>query len=163
MLNINFADDWIQTTDLWYPKQKLCQLSHNHCPNDLMFECNNGQLTMCFICSQSYKAPTILRLYSRNCKQFTRKYESKVVIYARRGFIRWAIDCELLICRNYVCSGERRTWRRPSFPYGARKTTICEGKEREREVNGKSYKGRRMTIKQTNGGKKEKERSFEEI
>ena len=34
--------------------------------------------------------------------------------------------------------------------------------KREREVNGKSYKGRRMTIKQTNGGKKEKERSFEE-
>ena len=28
----NLADDWIQTADLWYWKQPLCQLSHNHCP-----------------------------------------------------------------------------------------------------------------------------------
>ena len=27
-----FADDWIRTTDLWYWKQLLYQLSHNHCP-----------------------------------------------------------------------------------------------------------------------------------
>ena len=32
MLNINFADDWIRTADLWYRKQLLYQLSHNHCP-----------------------------------------------------------------------------------------------------------------------------------
>ena len=30
--NINFADDWIQTADLWYQKQQIYQLSHNHCP-----------------------------------------------------------------------------------------------------------------------------------
>ena len=30
--NINFANDWIRTTDLWYHKQPLYQLSHNHCP-----------------------------------------------------------------------------------------------------------------------------------
>ena len=30
MVNINFADDWIQTTDLWYWKQPIYQLSHNH-------------------------------------------------------------------------------------------------------------------------------------
>ena len=33
MLNIHFADDWIQTMDLWYWKQLLYQLSHNHCPS----------------------------------------------------------------------------------------------------------------------------------
>ena len=30
MFNINFADDWIRTADLWYWKQPLYQLSHNH-------------------------------------------------------------------------------------------------------------------------------------
>ena len=30
--SINFADDWIQTADLWYWKQPLYQLRHNHCP-----------------------------------------------------------------------------------------------------------------------------------
>ena len=33
MFNINFADDWIRTADLWYRKQLLFQLSHNHCPD----------------------------------------------------------------------------------------------------------------------------------
>ena len=31
--SINFADDWIRTADLWYQKQPLYQLSHNHCPS----------------------------------------------------------------------------------------------------------------------------------
>ena len=31
--SINFADDWIRTADLWYWKQLLYQLSHNHCPS----------------------------------------------------------------------------------------------------------------------------------
>ena len=26
------ADDWIRTRVLWYRKQPLCQLRHNHCP-----------------------------------------------------------------------------------------------------------------------------------
>ena len=30
--NINFANDWIRTADLWCRKQPLYQLSHNHCP-----------------------------------------------------------------------------------------------------------------------------------
>ena len=29
-INIIFADDWIQTGDLWYRKRPLYQLSHNH-------------------------------------------------------------------------------------------------------------------------------------
>ena len=29
--SINFAKDWIPTADLWYWKQPLYQLSHNHC------------------------------------------------------------------------------------------------------------------------------------
>ena len=32
MLNINFADDWFRSADLWYWKQPLYQLSHNHSP-----------------------------------------------------------------------------------------------------------------------------------
>ena len=28
----NFANDWILTSDLWFWKWLLCQLSHNHCP-----------------------------------------------------------------------------------------------------------------------------------
>ena len=31
MFNINFADDWIWTADLWYQKRPVYQLSHNHC------------------------------------------------------------------------------------------------------------------------------------
>ena len=34
MFNINIADDWIQTMDLWYRKQLLYQLSHYHCLQD---------------------------------------------------------------------------------------------------------------------------------
>ena len=33
MFNINFADDWIRTADLWYQKQLLYQLTHNHIPH----------------------------------------------------------------------------------------------------------------------------------
>ena len=36
--SINFADDWIRTTDLWYQKQPLYQLSHNHCPYYMLFK-----------------------------------------------------------------------------------------------------------------------------
>ena len=32
MFNLIFADGWIRTVDLWYRKQLLYQLSHNHCP-----------------------------------------------------------------------------------------------------------------------------------
>ena len=32
MFNINFANDWIRTADLWYRKRPLYQLSHNHFP-----------------------------------------------------------------------------------------------------------------------------------
>ena len=31
IVHINFADDWIRITDLWYQKRPLYQLSHNHC------------------------------------------------------------------------------------------------------------------------------------
>ena len=33
VFNINFANDWIRTMDLWYQKRPLYQLSHNHCSN----------------------------------------------------------------------------------------------------------------------------------
>ena len=32
MLNVNSANDWIRTEDLCCRKQRLYQLSHNHCP-----------------------------------------------------------------------------------------------------------------------------------
>ena len=35
MFNINFANDWIRTADLWSWKQPLYQLSHNHFPSCL--------------------------------------------------------------------------------------------------------------------------------
>ena len=35
MFSINFANDWIPTADLWYWKQPLYQLSHNHYPTEL--------------------------------------------------------------------------------------------------------------------------------
>ena len=34
ILNVNFADDWIWTADLWFQKRPLYQLCHNqglHC------------------------------------------------------------------------------------------------------------------------------------
>ena len=30
MFNINNADDWIQTSDLWYRKWRFSQVSNNH-------------------------------------------------------------------------------------------------------------------------------------
>ena len=30
--SIKVANDWIRTRVLWYRKQLLCQLRHNHCP-----------------------------------------------------------------------------------------------------------------------------------
>ena len=37
MYNINFADDWSRTADLWYGKRPLYHLSHNHFPISWMF------------------------------------------------------------------------------------------------------------------------------
>ena len=37
MGNIKFADNWIQTVDLWCQKQPPNQQSHNHCPLSWMF------------------------------------------------------------------------------------------------------------------------------
>ena len=50
MFNINFANDWSQTADLWYWKRRLYQLSHNHFPSAphltkkffVIIFCNNG-------------------------------------------------------------------------------------------------------------------------
>ena len=47
MFNLNFADDWIRTADLWNRKRPLYQLSHNHFPafrklNPL--KCNLGNM-----------------------------------------------------------------------------------------------------------------------
>ena len=35
MININFADDWIRTSDPWYRKQPLYKLHNNNCPTYL--------------------------------------------------------------------------------------------------------------------------------
>ena len=32
IFSINFADDWVQTADIWCWNQLLCQLSHKHSP-----------------------------------------------------------------------------------------------------------------------------------
>ena len=37
VININFADDWIRTPDLWYRKQPLYQLNHNHWARDKVY------------------------------------------------------------------------------------------------------------------------------
>ena len=37
MFNINFADNWIRTADLWCRKRPLYQLNHNHCPVDVLY------------------------------------------------------------------------------------------------------------------------------
>ena len=37
IFNINFANDLIQTSDLWYWKRPLYQLSHNHCLESLLY------------------------------------------------------------------------------------------------------------------------------
>ena len=36
MFNINFANDWSQTADLWYRKQPFYEKSHNHFPIDTL-------------------------------------------------------------------------------------------------------------------------------
>ena len=41
-----FADDWIQTTDLWSQKRLLYQLSHNHSPSVRNFK-HNFALQLC--------------------------------------------------------------------------------------------------------------------
>ena len=35
--NIQFANEWIRTADPWCWKRPLYQLSHNHCPNMILF------------------------------------------------------------------------------------------------------------------------------
>ena len=42
------ANDWIQTTDLWYRKELLYQLHHNHCPVGLFEKPLNGKETKLF-------------------------------------------------------------------------------------------------------------------
>ena len=37
MFNINFANDWIRTLDLWYRKQPLYQLSHTTAQDRKLF------------------------------------------------------------------------------------------------------------------------------
>ena len=37
MFNINLADVWFRTADLWSQKQLLHQLSQNHCPRIYLF------------------------------------------------------------------------------------------------------------------------------
>ena len=52
MFNINVADDWVRTTDFWYLKLLLYQLSHNHCP---------------YLIGVTSKIPSVsLQTYSRN-------------------------------------------------------------------------------------------------
>ena len=36
--DINFAENWIRTVDLWYRKRPLYQLSHHHCPSFHCFQ-----------------------------------------------------------------------------------------------------------------------------
>ena len=54
----NLADDCIQTANLWYRKQLLCQLSHNHCQNfpSLIIQSLNSFIGVNRICG-----PTSLR------------------------------------------------------------------------------------------------------
>ena len=40
----NIADDWIRTADLWYRKQRLYLLRHNHCPWTESLYCVEGKL-----------------------------------------------------------------------------------------------------------------------
>ena len=47
--SINFADHWIRTADLWYWKQPLYQLSHNHCPKNCLTLVMNGTLKRLFV------------------------------------------------------------------------------------------------------------------
>ena len=53
MFNINFADDWSQTVDLWYCKQPLYQLSHNRmckweAKGESILKLNNVNLLLLF-------------------------------------------------------------------------------------------------------------------
>ena len=41
MFNINFANDWNQTADLWRWKQLLYQLRQNNCPIEQYFYSRN--------------------------------------------------------------------------------------------------------------------------
>ena len=51
--NKKFADDWIRTTDFWYRKPSLYQLSHNHCPIVLLFIMNRSFLTTFCVSAKS--------------------------------------------------------------------------------------------------------------
>ena len=54
MFNINFADDWIQTIDIWYWIRQLYQLSHNHFPRfNLEYELKHASLRVCVTSKRS--------------------------------------------------------------------------------------------------------------
>ena len=50
MFNVNFADDWSRTEDLWYWKRPLYQLSHNHFPKNTYLWFPSWSLSYGFVC-----------------------------------------------------------------------------------------------------------------
>ena len=63
MFNINFANDWIWTADLWSWEQPLYQLSHNHCPfNNFVktpfFRVRSTKFSTSFFSSSRWPAPS---------------------------------------------------------------------------------------------------------
>ena len=44
--SIKFPDDWIRTSDFWYQKQTLYQLTQNHYPIDKQFEFLVGHVSI---------------------------------------------------------------------------------------------------------------------
>ena len=65
----NFADDWIQTADLWYWKQPLYQLSHNHFTTVLNVILNFFQIqpsfsqSKCTVCLNATNTPNCVILF----------------------------------------------------------------------------------------------------
>ena len=67
-----FSKDWIRTTDPWYWKRPLCQLSHNHFPGNSL----SGQR---ILRQKLLRGPTC-QLVSSSARQLNRQFESKYLI-----------------------------------------------------------------------------------
>ena len=71
---LNFADEFIRTADLWYRKRPLCQLSHNHCPRQL---CYSNNCKIWYYCSNFELKLPFHELPTRSILiRFDRKYFS---------------------------------------------------------------------------------------
>ena len=89
LIDNKIADDWTRTTDLWFWKQLLYQMSHKHCPD---------RLTHCFF---KWAIPSLFLFYFRSYSNKHLYNFIKKLCEKCPSSIRWIRTHDLL---NWVSS-----------------------------------------------------------